>query len=155
MQLSSQYPRTIKFFETYVIECYELWRDSKQNLVKASSLALHLNHIFDYYKHESKLLGEIDTDNDIFRKCHDLTYLRDYANVQKHCELTKTYKHFKSSDKVLVKSLGWGDASFGEGQYGGGEQIVLSTDDDRSVLLSTVLQSSYEFWLSKLQALKN
>lgn len=88
MQLSSQYPRTMKFFETYVIECYNLWRDSKQNLVKASCLALHLNHIFDYYKHESKLYSESITDDEIFADCHDLTYLRDYANVQKHCELT-------------------------------------------------------------------
>ena len=152
MRLSSQYPRTMKFFDTYVIECYSEWVSSPQSLVKASSLALHLNHLMDYYLNESNVVIEEKQKlkNKIIESCQSIEILKDYADVQKHCELTRPSNHLSSSEQAKLIQCGWGELSYGEGEYGGGEQIVLLTNEGNQLLLSPILKNCYDHWSQKL-----
>ena len=54
-----------------------------------------------------------------------------------------------STDVVPVGS-GWGEMHFGEGKYGGAEQVIVTTTDGNKRALSSVLQNVFDAWMSLL-----
>jgi hypothetical protein len=59
----------------------------------------------------------------------DFRLLRDIAKAQKHVHLTDGTPKVTTSAQVTARSLGWGEARWNEGRWGGPPQVVVTTDD--------------------------
>lgn len=81
------------------------------------------------------------------RKIDDLSLLGDVADALKHAVLTRRLhaREVAANDEVLVVGTGFGQIPFGEGEYGGAEQVVvLAKSGPRP--LSSVLQNVVDAW---------
>lgn len=77
----------------------------------------------------------------------DMKLIHDVADALKHAELTlKPERRLVSAnDAVLVSRAGYGGGDYGEGKYGGAEQVlILSKGGPRA--LSGVLQNVIDAW---------
>jgi hypothetical protein len=74
--------------------------------------------------------------------------LRDVAVAFKH-HRPKTGRIAVSSDIAPV-GIGFGQCRFGEGKYGGVEQIVILTRNGDKRALSSVLQNAFDAWIMLL-----
>jgi hypothetical protein len=81
------------------------------------------------------------------KRCDDVSLLGDVADALKHAVLTinAAARHVSTSDAVLVVSTGFGKLPFGEGKYGGVEQVVILANSGPRAL-STVLQNVIDAW---------
>lgn len=80
-------------------------------------------------------------------KCNDIQLVGDVADALKHAILTHRpeFREVLANEAVLVSSTGYGDLRFGEGSFGGVEQIlVLGKSEARA--LSSVLQNVIDAW---------
>lgn len=86
--------------------------------------------------------------------CEDMDLLHDIQDAIKHVKLkVRNPPRRVSSDKATVSlSTGYGQLPFGEGKYGGAEQMVVTLDDGRQRALSSVLQNSIDAWRAALGA---
>ncbi len=50
--------------------------------------------------------------------------------------------------------MGWGEGGFGEGIFGGGDQIVIQLDDGSKRALSAVILAVMKMWAATLDAMK-
>ena len=76
------------------------------------------------------------------QRVHDVHLCGDVADALKHAILTRDLdaRQIRENDAVLVLSNGFGELSWGEGKYGGTQQvIVVANSGDRA--LSSVLQN--------------
>ena len=81
------------------------------------------------------------------RKVADVELCGDVADALKHAILTRNLdaRQIRENDAVLALSTGYGELSFGEGKYGGTQQvIVLANSGTRA--LSSVLQNVIDAW---------
>jgi hypothetical protein len=68
----------------------------------------------------------------------------------------KHHRPDRSSATVLVSTdvvpigSGWGQMRWGEGKFGGAEQVVITTKDDDKRALSSVLQNVFDAWMTLL-----
>lgn len=77
----------------------------------------------------------------------DVRLLGDVADALKHAVLTRAPNNrlVEANDAVLVTSTGYGDGPFGEGKYGGAEQVIILSKVGTRVL-SGVLQNVVDTW---------
>jgi hypothetical protein len=54
-----------------------------------------------------------------------------------------------STDIVPIGS-GWGQMRYGEGKYGGAEQVIITTKNGDKRALSSVLQNVFDAWITFL-----
>jgi hypothetical protein len=81
------------------------------------------------------------------RHVADVELCGDVADALKHAILTRKVdaRQIRENDAVLALSTGYGELSFGEGKYGGIQQvIVLANSGTRA--LSSVLQNVIDAW---------
>ena len=81
------------------------------------------------------------------RKVDDVQLCRDLADALKHAILTRNVdaRQIRENDAVLALSTGFGELGWGEGKYGGTQQvIVLANSGTRA--LSSVLQNVVDAW---------
>jgi hypothetical protein len=77
----------------------------------------------------------------------DVFLLRDVADALKHAILTRRLeeREVSASEAVIVVDRGYGEAGFGDGKYGGIDEVwVLAKSGRRS--LSTILQNVIDAW---------
>jgi hypothetical protein len=77
----------------------------------------------------------------------DVSLLGDVADALKHAVLTRHLeaREVASNDKVLVVASGYGELAYGEGKFGGTEQVlVLAKSGARA--LSSILQNVVDAW---------
>jgi hypothetical protein len=77
----------------------------------------------------------------------DIQLCGDVADALKHAILTRNVeaRQIRENDAVISLSSGFGELSYGEGKYGGTEQvIVLANSGTRA--LSSVLQNVVDAW---------
>jgi hypothetical protein len=77
----------------------------------------------------------------------DVKLCGDVADALKHAILTRNLdaRHIRENDAVIALSTDYGQLSFGEGKYGGIQQvIVLASSGTRA--LSGVLQNVVDAW---------
>ena len=77
----------------------------------------------------------------------DVELCGDVADALKHAILTRNVdaRQIRENDAVLALGTGFGELSFGEGKYGGTQQvIVLANSGTRA--LSSVLQNVIDAW---------
>lgn len=79
----------------------------------------------------------------------DVRLLRDVANAFKHHRPDRKTTVQVSTDVVPIGS-GWGQMRWGEGKYGGAEQVVITMQDGDKRALSSVLQNVFDAWMTLL-----
>lgn len=77
----------------------------------------------------------------------DIALLKDVADALKHAVLTHNVENraVAANDAVVTTSSAWGVGRWGEGKYGGVEQVVVLTHDGQRSL-SAILQNVIDAW---------
>lgn len=80
----------------------------------------------------------------------DIEILHDVADAFKHAELSQARQErdwFVKTDSAIISTgTGYGRLGWGEGKYGGVEQVVVRLRDGRYRALSLILKSVAEAW---------
>jgi len=88
------------------------------------------------------------------RRPDDVQVLHDVADAFKHAVLTNPRKGrswFVQTDKAIVNtSTGYGALGYGEGKYGGIEEVIVEQPDGRKRSLSFVLGTAKGAWLKAM-----
>lgn len=115
--------------------------------------ALYLHHFADIVaKRPLKGLPDFESSVTKVREllqakgANDLVILGDAADALKHAVLThRLPREIEEAGQVLVVSRGWGVGRYGEGKFGGGEQVwLLARSGQRS--LTSVLREVSAVW---------
>src|SRR5262245_45271493 len=136
---------------------------ARQGVMHAARHAVDLlHHLADFvFKEPSPALSFAsleDVRNAVQTRCvfgrtakpvTDVRLLRDIAVAFKHHRPDQPGAVDVSSDVVPV-DIGWGQAAWGEGKYGGVEQVIIKTNDRRKRALSSVLQNVFDAWMRLL-----
>ncbi len=80
----------------------------------------------------------------------DVRLLRDVADAFKHHRPDRSSATVSVSTDVVPIGSGWGQMRWGEGKYGGVEQVVITTKDGDKRALSSVLQNAFDAWMELL-----
>jgi len=81
----------------------------------------------------------------------DVGLLRDVADAFKHHRPDRSSARILVSTDVVPIGSGWGQMRWGEGKYGGVEQVIISTKDGDKRALSSVLQNVFDAWMTLLR----
>lgn len=79
----------------------------------------------------------------------DVHLLGDVADAFKHAELTqerRVPRRVTSEAATVTSSTGFGQMAFGEGKYGGVEQVVVTLHDGTERALASILQNVMDAW---------
>jgi len=92
-------------------------------------------------------LGEHCTMLRTDRAVPDVELCGDVADALKHAILTRNLdvRQIRENDAVLALSTGYGELTFGEGKYGGTQQVVVLANAGMRAL-SSVLQNVIDAW---------
>jgi hypothetical protein len=74
----------------------------------------------------------------------------DVADALKHHRPDRASATVRISTDVVPIGSGWGQMRWGEGKYGGAEQVVITTKDGNKRALSSVLQNVFDAWMQLL-----
>jgi hypothetical protein len=80
----------------------------------------------------------------------DVELLRDVADAFKHHRPDRSSATVRVSSDVVPLGTGWGQMRWGEGKYGGAEQVVITAKDGNKRALSSVLQNVFDAWMKLL-----
>jgi hypothetical protein len=80
----------------------------------------------------------------------DVRLLRDVADAFKHHRPDRPSATVKVSSDVVAISTGFAQLRFGEGKYGGAEQVIVTKKDGDKRALSSVLQNVFDAWVTLL-----
>lgn len=140
----------------------EMSRARYKALREAGAASFFLHHYAEivlrarppWLPHEIKNLGEVRklasahcTRLRSDAQIDDVGLLHDVADALKHAVLTRNpdRRMVAANEAVLVSRTGYGGGRFGEGKFGGAEQVlVLAKGDQRA--LSAVLQNVVDAW---------
>jgi hypothetical protein len=137
---------------------------ARQDVMLAARQAADvLHHLSDFVlKEPSPALAFAkieDVRSAVDAKCVFLRTTKRVADVGLLRDVTDAFKHHRpdrSSATVLVSTdvvpigSGWGRMRWGEGKYGGAEQVVITTKDGDKRALSSVLQNVFDAWMTLL-----
>jgi hypothetical protein len=76
----------------------------------------------------------------------DLRLLGAIVDAYKHAELRNQARPVTSNKATVVVATGLGELTFGEGKYGGIDQVIVRQGDGQSRALSSVLQNVIDMW---------
>jgi hypothetical protein len=80
----------------------------------------------------------------------DVGLLRDVADAFKHHKPDRANSRVAISTDVTPIGSGYGMLRYGEGKYGGAEQVVMTTRGGDKRALSSVLQNVFDAWMTPL-----
>jgi hypothetical protein len=111
-------------------------------------------HLYWWLKNTGVDLKE--TDDSAYRKklsdqSSDFRLLRDIAKAQKHVELKKHNPEISKASQVESKQLGWGDGSYGQGHFGGVQQVVVKDNNNELHYIEEIVNSALNFLTSEMQ----
>jgi hypothetical protein len=138
--------------------------DARQNVMLAARQAVDvLHHLSDFVLKEpspTSAFAKIeDVRTSVETQCvflrtgqpvADVTLLHDVADAFKHHRPDRPSATVAASSHVVPVSLGWGQAGWGEGKYGGAEQVIITTKNGHRRALSSVLQNVFDAWMTML-----
>ncbi len=80
----------------------------------------------------------------------DISLLRDVADAFKHHRPDRQSATVLASTDIATVSMGFGQMRFGEGKFGGIEQVVVTTKSGDMRALSSILQNVFDAWMTLL-----
>lgn len=147
--------RAHDFFDTHVVPSVEEWRKNPTDLRLAMNAAVALNQMADHFWHAysaaephrvfgSKTVGAFRDALATQRPAFGL--LRDVAEAHKHVKLNRHLRAITSAGQTVVGSLGYGEAEYGVGLYGGGPEVVVSLDTGERRHFSALVEETMQMW---------
>lgn len=136
---------------------------ARQEVMLAARQAVDvLHHLSDFVLKEPSLLSFAkieDVRAAVGAKCvflrttgpvADVMLLRDVADAFKHHRPDRANATVVVSTDVVPIGSGYGQMRYGEGKWGGAEQVVITTKDNNKRALSSVLQNVFDAWMQLL-----
>lgn len=80
----------------------------------------------------------------------DVALLRDVADAFKHHKLDRPNATVAGAEAIIMTGTGWGKLRYGEGKWGGTEQVIVERKSGDQRALSSVLQNVHDAWLTLL-----
>jgi hypothetical protein len=77
----------------------------------------------------------------------DITLLGDVADAFKHFVLRSSAREVSYAGQVVQIETGFGNLRWGEGKFGGGEQVIVRTCTEGERALSSILFNATNAWL--------
>ena len=152
--------RAQEFFDTHVTPAVNDWRDSPNDIRKAMHAAVELNQMADYFWHEfsssdpSRVTGSTSAGEfrkELGHRVPDFAVLRDVAEAHKHMKISRAGRYVTSAGQTVTIKLGWGEAEFGEDEWGGSKSIVVTLDDGTRKRLKYLIEGTVKMWESLLR----
>jgi hypothetical protein len=79
-------------------------------------------------------------------KVADIALLRATADAFKHNHLNRANAMVTGSDAIIASATGYSMLYYGEGKYGGAEQVIVTAKDNTQRALSSILQNAADAW---------
>jgi hypothetical protein len=80
----------------------------------------------------------------------DVQLLRAVSEAFKHFHLDRPNAMVQDANSVIMLGSGWGEMRYGEGKYGGAEQVLVVQKTGEKRALSSILQNVFDAWLRLL-----
>lgn len=139
-------------------------KTARQDVMLAARQATDvLHHFSDFVLKEQSpplLFGRIeDVRTAVGSKClflrtansvDDISLLRDVADAFKHHRPDRSNASVRVSTDVVPIGSGWGEMRWGEGKFGGAEQVVVTMKNGDKRALSSILQNVFDAWTTLL-----
>lgn len=129
----------------------------------ARTAATELNHLTDFVLHNPcppASFTKIEDIRDALRaacvfvrgpvQADDTDLLQDTAEAFKHFVLSRPSATVSGAEAIVTLGSGWGEMRYGEGKYGGGEQVLVVRKNGEKSALSAVTQNTFDAWLRVL-----
>src|SRR6267142_279731 len=81
----------------------------------------------------------------------DVHLLGDVADAFKHHKLDRKTATITGAKAVVTLGSGYGEMHFGEGKYGGAEQVLVIQKSGGKRALSSILQNVFDAWMTLLK----
>ena len=151
--------RATAYFETHVLPSVEFWSENPLNLNLAMNAATCLNQMADYYFHQygasepDRVFGTNSVRQfrtELARRQPNVGLVRDVADAHKHVVISRTDRVLTSAAQFDIGSLGFGEAEFGVGAYGGVSEAVVELDSGERRHFSALVEDVTDMWLDLL-----
>jgi hypothetical protein len=123
---------------------------------RARTAAIELHQLADHAAKNSRpavaveaIRSQVETHCVFLREggpVDDITLLRDVAEAFKHHTLDRKSATVRGADAVVASTTGYSMLYFGEGKFGGVEQVVVTRKDGAQRALSSVFQNATDAW---------
>jgi hypothetical protein len=142
-------------FEVHVRPTMEAWRCAPADLRLAMQAAVALNQMVDHFWHQfsqsdpRRVFGQTSVAafrKELAKQDEPFALVRDVADAHKHLRLDRTDRALTSAGQTAVSRMGYGEAEFGVGVYGGGDEVVVALDDGRRRHFSAVANHVFTMW---------
>jgi len=80
----------------------------------------------------------------------DVHLLGDIADAFKHHKLDRKTATITGAKAIVTLGSGYGEMHFGEGKYGGAEQVLVIQKSGGKRALSSILQNVFDAWMTLL-----
>jgi hypothetical protein len=80
----------------------------------------------------------------------DVVLLGDVADAFKHFKLDRPNRTVDGADAIIMTGSGWGKLRWGEGKYGGAEQVIVERKNGDQRAMSSVMQNVFDAWMTLL-----
>lgn len=80
----------------------------------------------------------------------DVVLLGDVADAFKHFKLDRPNRTVDGADAIIMTGTGWGKLRFGEGKWGGIEQVIVERKNGDQRAVSSVMLNVFDAWLTLL-----
>jgi hypothetical protein len=144
-----------EFLEEMVRPSVAAWRVDHLNARLAKQAANELNNMVDrmlyHWGQGAAEVWNTSTPAEYRRKlvtdvCQDFQLVWDIADAHKHVELGRPDRAITCDDQTAPGTLGYGEGRYGEGLYGGVEQLVVRLDDGTRRAVSGPIENVLAMW---------
>lgn len=151
--------RAHDFFDTHVVPAVKDWRAAPTDLRLAMNAAVVLNQMADYFWHAYQSVDPVrvfqqaavsDFRRELALRYPSFALLRDVAEAHKHVKLDRPARAITSAAQTRIGRMGWGEAEFGVGVYGGGPEVVIQLDNGKKRHFSALVEEITNLWMSLL-----
>ena len=146
------------FYNRYVLPSLSRWRNEECELDLAMSVVTNLNNLAEHF-FQSVVAGDQRvygaTNITLFRdlladRYPDLALIRDICDAHKHVKLSRATAVLSSFDQVEVASLGYGEASYGEGRWGSPTELIIRLNDPSARHFQPIVERANQAWREML-----
>lgn len=99
------------------------------------------------------LRDDSDFRNELAARNADFALLRDVAKAQKHVHLTRHNPQVTRADQIVSRPIGWGEGPYGQGRYGGVQQVVIDISPGNFVCLENTIDNALAFLEAQMASL--
>jgi hypothetical protein len=146
--------RASDFLASDLSPSVERWRADETNLGLAKLAAVNLNQMVDHYFHsfpagDAKLLGAASTGalrSELRSRYPSFALIHDVADAHKHVQLDRPSRQLTSTDQTSVRPLGYGEAEYSGGRYGGPPEVVVELDSGVKRHFSMLVNDTVDMW---------